>query len=282
MRKLDKNIIMFESKTNVILYKNANKAYLIDSGNNEKILKEILIYLEENHLTLSHIINTHCHADHTFFNSYLQNKTNCKISSSIKENIFIENSAYNLDILFGGNSNFLKSNHRLYYTDTKTVNLPSLENISYISLAGHSYDMIGILLENKYFFIGDAIFSLKELNYFPFIYDVSKFMNTLDKLLKYKDKIIISSHIGIIDNLEEMIMLNKRYVEDTIKIILSLFIDKIDFESLFIKYLDYRNLKANETTYFLYKSTFKSFINYMINKNILTYEIELNKIYLIK
>ena len=282
MRKLNENIIMFESKTNVILYKNGNKAYLIDSGNDEKVLKEILVYLEENHLTLSYIINTHCHADHTFFNFYLQNKVNCKISSSAKENVFIENSDYNLDVLFGGNSDFLKDNHKLYYSNTKTAILPSIDNISYISLAGHSYDMIGIILEDKYFFVGDAIFSLKELNYFPFIYDVSKFINTLDKILKYKDKIIISSHIGIVDNLEKMILLNKKYVENTIKIIFSLFNDKIDLESLFIKYLDYRNLKANETTYFLYKSTFKSFINYMITKNILVYDIELNKVYLIK
>ena len=100
--------------------------------------------------------------------------------------------------------------------------------------------------------------------------------------MKYKDKIIISSHIGIVDNIEKMILLNNKYVENTIKIIFSLFNDKIDLESLFIKYLDYRNLKANETTYFLYKSTFKSFINYMITKNILVYDIELNKVYLIK
>ena len=157
MRKLNENIIMFESKTNVILYKNGNKAYLIDSGNDEKVLKEILVYLEENHLTLSYIINTHCHADHTFFNFYLQNKVNCKISSSAKENVFIENSDYNLDVLFGGNSDFLKDNHKLYYSNTKTAILPSIDNISYISLAGHSYDMIGIILEDKYFFVGDAI-----------------------------------------------------------------------------------------------------------------------------
>lgn len=142
--------------------------------------------------------------------------------------------------------------------------------------------MIGILIDNKYFFIGDSIFSLKELEYFPYIHDIDEFLNTLNVLKKYKDKTIISSHIGIISNLLELIDLNQEFINKNIKIILSLINKKIDIDSLFLKYLDNRTLKTNKTTYFLYKKTFNSYINYLVKNNLIKFVFENNSIYLIK
>lgn len=281
MKKLNENLILFESKTNVLLYINKNNAYLIDSGNDINLCDEILDYLDKNNLTLKYIINTHSHSDHIKCNNYLKNKTNCLITSSDKERVLIENSDINLNIISNGNISLIKENDYLNFKETKTKKLPNIDNISYIKLDGHSYDMLGILIEDKYFFIADSLFSLKELNYFPFIYDVSKFLKTLDKILNYKDKIIISSHSGIIDAIQELCYQNKKYVIKTIGIIRSLIKDKIDLEELFLKFLNYRNLKTNKTTYFLYKNTFKSFINYMIEEKIINYEIIGNKFYLL-
>ena len=270
--------ILFEAKTNILLYRRENNAYLIDSGNDKNLILDVLDYIKKNNLNLNYVINTHCHSDHTFYNYYLEERTDCLVSSTKTENIFIENSFINLDILFG---NILKNNNYLSFKSVKTVSLPNIENLEYINLEGHSYDMIGILIEDKYFFVADSIFSLKELSYFPFIYDVSKFLKSLDIILNYKDKIIISSHHGILDNVEKNYLINKEYIAKTTSIIKSLIKNKISFDELFLLFLDYRGLKTNETTYFLYRSTFKSFLIYMIEEKLIKYEINDNKFYLV-
>lgn len=279
--KLNNNLILFEDKTNILLYTNNTNAYLIDTSNNRKTIDKVIEYLKDNNLNLKYIINTHSHVDHTKYNYYLKKITNCKITTSNKERFFLENNDLNYDLLSCGLENIIVKNEFFSNQKIKTSRLPRIKNIEYINLKGHSYDMIGILIDDKYFFIGDSIFSLKELKYFPYIYDIDEFLNTLNELKKYKDKIIISSHIGIISNLLELIDLNKKNIYENIEILLSLINNKIDINSLFLKYLDNKSLKTNEITYFLYKKTFNSYVNYLVKNNLVKFVLENNLIYLV-
>lgn len=280
--KLNDNLILFEGRTNILLFISNNNAYLIDTGNNKEIVDKVIKYLKNNNLNLKYIINTHSHVDHIKYNYYLQKITNCKIATSNLERFLLENNDLNNDLLSLGLESILKENEFFSNQDIKASKLPCIKNLKYTNLKGHSYNMIGILIDNKYFFIGDSIFSLKELEYFPYIHDIDEFLNTLNVLKKYEDKTIISSHIGIISNLLELIDLNQEFINKNIKIILSLINKKIDIDSLFLKYLDNRTLKTNKTTYFLYKKTFNSYINYLVKNNLIKFVFENNSIYLIK
>lgn len=52
MKKILDNLYMFESKTNVLLYKNKKKCILIDTGKSVNLKSEIKEYIDNNNLKL--------------------------------------------------------------------------------------------------------------------------------------------------------------------------------------------------------------------------------------
>ena len=199
MKKILNNLFMFESRTNVLLYVKCDDCYLIDSGKNIEMKNEIFKFLCDNNLKLRAIINTHCHSDHVSNNDICD-----KVLASNLEKTIIENSGFQLDILYGGrHPNFMESCF-VASKSFKAFCLEKIDNIKYINLPGHSYNMIGVCIDDKVLYIGDAIYSEREINKIPYTYDIEKFLNSLEDLKKYDDKVIISSHIGI-----ELIGINK-------------------------------------------------------------------------
>lgn len=280
MKRINNNLIMFEAKTIVLLYTHNNRCYLFDSGNSEECKNEVLDYISNNHLKLEFLINTHCHSDHCQFNNEIQEKTGCKVCCSEEENLYINNEQLQLNMLYGGNSSFLKDNKFLFSKKGNNGNLPKIENLQFVNFPGHSYNMVGILIENEFLFIGDALFSEREMEGFPYLYDVEKFLESLSLMEKYHDKVIISSHIGIIGNNIKLIELNRQYVYEVIRIIKKKCSKNISYEKLFTNFMQYKKLLSNNTSYFLYNSTFKSYLNYMIINNIIKYTIRDNSIFI--
>lgn len=265
MKKILNNLFMFESKTNVLLYVNNNKCFLIDSGKCSKMKEEISNFLLEKKLNLSAIINTHCHSDHVSNDDI----SNCKILASDLERTIIENNKIQLDILYGGcHPNFMDSCF-VASKSFKVSDLEKIQNIEYIYLPGHSYNMIGVCIEKKVIYIGDAIFSQRELDKIPYIYDIENFLNSLNKLIKYKDKIIISSHLGVINNIDELIGFNITYLKNMIDMILDICKNKRTFDSILQFVCEKKNINLNIENYYLICSTIRSFISYLINNNLI-------------
>lgn len=265
MKKILNNLFMFESKTNVLLYVNKDKCFLIDSGKCSKMKEEILDFLLEKNLKLVAIINTHCHSDHISNNDI----NSCKILASDLEKTIIENNGFQLDILYGGrHPNFMDSCF-VASKSFKVSDLEKIENIEYIYFPGHSYNMIGVCIEKNVIYIGDAIFSEREINKIPYVYDIEKFLNSLKELRKYNDKIIISSHLGIIKNIDELIELNVLYVEKMINIILDICKNKKTFDSILEFICEEKNINLNIENYFLICSTIRSFLSYLIDNDLI-------------
>ena len=244
---------------------NGNGCFLIDSGKSMELKDEILKYLLDNNLKLKAIINTHCHSDHVSNDDICD----CKVLASDLEKTIIENSGLQLDILYGGkHPNFMES----CFVASKSFNtsdLERIENINYINLSGHSYNMIGVCVEGKVLYIGDAIYSEREINKIPYTYDVEKFLNSLEELKKYDNKIIISSHIGIIDNIDELIKFNKLYVENMINIILDICKSKKTFDNIIELVCEKKCINLSIENYFLISSSIKSFLSYLIDKDLI-------------
>ena len=265
MIKLFEKIYMFESKTNILLYIKQNDCYLIDSGKSEELAKQVNDFIKEKHLTLKGIINTHCHSDHVSNNSIF----NSNIYASDVESIFIENYDFQLDILYGGKHPKFIEDTYLYTESFKTNDLIHLDEIEYIKLPGHSYNMIGVLIENKVLYIGDALFSEKELKGIPYLYDIEKFLKSIEKLKDYKDFKIISSHIGIVDDLDNIININKNFVNEINNIIIECCKNEKSFDEIMSYICQKKNISLNNVNFLLIESTLKSFISYLIDNGLL-------------
>lgn len=264
--KIKNNLYMFESKTNSLLYVNKNDCFLIDPGKSKKMKEEIQNFILQNNLNLKAIINTHSHSDHVSNNDINDCKT---IYASDVEKTIVENPSFQLDILYGGKHPDFFENSFLASNSFKTEPLKTLPNIEYINLAGHSYNMIGVLIEKDVLYIGDALFSEEELQGIPYLYDVCKFVDSLKKLEQYKNITIISSHIGVIDNIDNLIKSNIDFINKLVNDIIDFCNEEKSFDEIFEYVCKRRCIELNLVNYFLILSTIKNFISYLIDKKLL-------------
>ena len=263
MKKIKDNLYMFESKTNVLLYIIKNDCYLIDTGKGSTLKKEIENFILDNNLNLKGIINTHSHSDHVSNNDI----NNCEnIYANDVERLIIENSYLQLDILYGGKHPEFLERTFLHSNSFKTKSLPDLPNLEYIDLKGRSSNMIGVLIENDVLYVGDAIFSEYELKSVPYVYDVNMFLESLNKLKEYKNLTIISSHIDIIDDIDNIIESNINYINNLVNDILSFCTNSKSFEEIFKYICQSKNIELNIVNYYIINTTIKNIISYLLDK----------------
>lgn len=187
LTKLGEKTYCIQNPTNIGIYKLDNeKVCLIDTGNDKESGRKILKIINEQNWQVECIINTHSNADHVGGNKFIQDRTNCKILSSKIETAIINNPELEPALLYGAmplnelNNKFLLAKE----SNCQVIdnNLP--DGLEHFTLKGHFIDMIGIKTSDNIYFLGDSIFSEETINKYHifFIYDVEKYLQTLDFL----------------------------------------------------------------------------------------------------
>ena len=201
---LSENIALIAGYNNIGIIKNGENTVLIDSGNGTKAAKFICKLLTERDLTPSTIINTHSHADHCGGNNYIQKKYGVEIISTLKESLFIENPFLESFCFFSGSKPIKELTNRFLLaapsrvtriiTADEKIRVADFE-ISFLSLAGHSPEQIGVVV-NNIIFCGDAFFSEQVLNKYklPFLCDLDNSIKALELLLETDYELYIPSH----------------------------------------------------------------------------------------
>jgi glyoxylase-like metal-dependent hydrolase (beta-lactamase superfamily II) len=218
--------------SNAGLYMFKKHCVLIDAGSSPEEGKEIVDYMISKGLTLEAIIITHAHADNLAGAHYIKNKTKAKLYASKEEASIIENprkATYSViipelkevEVTEGKVEGEGDASKVIHFIPTKktvvqntilkhekcivdgklTSEKPFLMESSkhkfeIIPLPGHSSGQIGIVTPDKVFFIGDSIYSGKELSDSPIPYsaDVTKTRKTLDYLLHSKYTLFVPTH----------------------------------------------------------------------------------------
>lgn len=282
--KLTDKTYYISNRTNIGIYKiNDRDVYLIDSGNDKEAGKKIFKMIEREGWNLKGIISTHSNADHVGGNEYLKNKTNCDVFANGIEQAFMKYPILEPAFLYGGYPLCELKNKFLMAKETDVTdianNIP--QGLEYFDIKGHFFDMIGIKTSDNIYFLGDSLFSDEVINKYHifFIYDVNEFLKTLDFLETLNGKLYILSHVGVTDNLSELININRKKVLEIINNIKDYCLIERTFEEILKYIFDMYKIDMNVNQYVLVGSTIKSYLSYMNDQNILRYKFINNKMY---
>lgn len=284
LTKLGEKTYCIQNPANIGIYKlDDEKICLIDTGNDKESGRKILKIINEQNWQVECIINTHSNADHVGGNKFIQDRTNCKILSSKIETAIINNPELEPALLYGAmplnelNNKFLLAKE----SDCQVIdnNLP--EGLEYFTLKGHFIDMIGIKTSDNVYFLGDSIFSEETINKYHifFIYDVEKYLQTLDFLETLNGTFYIPSHVKPLTDLKELIKLNKNKINEICNAILNACQNPITTEEIIKKIFETYNLEININQYALLGSTIKSYLTYLNNQNRVEYFFKDNLLY---
>lgn len=271
-----------KNHTNIGIYKiDDENVYLVDSGNDKDCGKKILKILDENHLKVKGIINTHSHADHIGGNKIIQDRTQCDIYAYRIEKCFTEYPILESSFLYGGYPFRELKNKFLLAKGSKgsDIEISLLDGLEFFPLKGHSFDMIGLKTKDDIYFLADALASeeaIKKYHVF-LLYDVKEYFNTLDFLSNLKGKKYILSHTEELTDLSHLIDLNRKKMIEIMDKIYQFCEKNRTFEEILKEIFDSYHLVMDSNQYLLVGSTIRSYLSYLYEEGKLSYQCEKNR-----
>lgn len=271
-----------ESPAKMGIYEDVDGVYVIDSGNDKETGRKIKKILEEKNWNLKAILNTHSNADHIGGNQFLQKRFNCPIYSTSMENAAIENTILEPSFLYGGYP-FATLRHKfLMAQQSQTSNIADAklpDGFEILHLPGHFWDMIGFKTPDDIYFMADCISSESILNkyHISFIYDVKKYLETLDYISTLKGKLFIPAHTETTENIAALADINRKKVYEIIELLLSYCQTPSTSEEVLKKVFDHYHLVMDASQYVLVGSTIRSYLSYLTDEKKLVTEIVDNR-----
>ncbi len=271
-----------ECPAKIGIYEDTDGVYVIDSGNDKEAGRKIKKILEQKNWTLKAILNTHSNADHIGGNQFLQKRFNCPIYSTPMENAVTENTILEPSFLYGGYP-FSALRHKfLMAQPSQTQNIVEAklpDGFEILSLPGHFWDMIGFKTPDNVYFMADCISSETILNkyHISFIYDVKKYLETLDYISTLQGKLFIPAHTETTEDIAALADINRKKVYEIIELIVSFCQTPSTSEEVLKKVFDYYNLVMDASQYVLVGSTIRSYLSYLVDEQKLTTEVVDNR-----
>ena len=272
--KLIGSTYYISNRTNIGVFKlNLKDVCLIDTGNDKDAGKKILKILNEENLNVKYIINTHSHADHIGGNKIIKKRCDCEILASDGEKCFINNPLFEPTFLYGSKIFRELDNKFLRANESDCQSLKEINGLEYISLKGHSYNMIGVKTKDNVYFLGDALVSEETINKYHlfFLYDVREYLNTLDYLETLEGKFYIPAHTQVVANLFPLININRNKIKEICDVILNI-CDGKNIDNIVKEVFKFYQLKMNCNQYFLVSSTIKAYLTYLLEEEKIKYE----------
>jgi len=281
--KFSENTYYIKNAVNIGVIKTSdNKVCLIDSGADKDTGKKVLRLLEAEGLEVEYIISTHSHADHIGANSFIKEKTGCKIFANKAEVPFCNYTYFEPAFLWGSlpfeeiKSKFLLA-QECETRDISQLDLPS--SLEIIPLPGHCFDMIGVKTKDGVFFVSDALFSEKtaEKYHICYIYDVKAYLETLNELKNTQARLFVPAHCEASEDITSLCEINKTKVLAISEDILGICAEGKMFEDILKAVFDKYSLTMNATQYLLVGATLKAYLTYLKNENKIEFFFEDNR-----
>lgn len=271
--------------TNIGIVDRDGGVYLVDSGNDKDAGRNILKGLKERDWTLKAIVNTHSNADHIGGNRYLQEMTKCEIWATVGEAAFINTPVLEGSFLWGG---FPYKELRTKFFEAKPSEVTTIihggearDGMSFIALPGHFFDMIGVLTDDKVFYLGDSLFGERTLEKYkiPYIYDVKAYRSSIERLKGIEAEYYVPSHGEVQTDIGPLADLNLGKVDEIEGRLTSILRKRMPFEDILGAMCDAYGISLDYGQYVLVGNTMRSFLAYLYNEGRASYEIEGNVMY---
>ncbi|MBQ3626430.1 MAG: MBL fold metallo-hydrolase [Synergistaceae bacterium] len=263
-----------------------DSAVLIDSGNDKDAGRKVLKILNQQGWHLNAIYNTHSNADHIGGNKYLQDKTGCVIYAPDIEAAFTRHTILEPSFLYGG---YPPSNlcHKFLMAQESNAQVLSQdvlpEDWELIDLPGHFFDMAGFRTGDGIVYLADCLSSCETLEKykFVFIFNVSAYLETLERVKAMSAKLFIPAHADASENIAALAQANIDSVNQNADLILRLCERPVSFDLLLQKIFNELKLNMTYEQHALAGSTVKSYLSWLndsgklralINNNILVWE----------
>ena len=261
----------------------AGNATLIDTGNDKEAGRKINQHLNNNSWTLKTILNTHSNADHIGGNAFLQQRADCKILSTEIENLYTKHPYLEPSFLYGGyppaplRNKFLMAQPSI---PTSDIMESAPEGFEIVSLPGHYFDMIGVRTPDDILFLGDCLSGahIVEKYHVNFIYDVAKYLETLDTIETLDAKLYIPAHAEPVEEIHTLAALNRNKVLEIIALIVDLCGEEQTTEELLKRIFDHYGLQMDFNQHVLVGSTARSYLAYLLDHNRVAASFEGNRL----
>ena len=270
--KVSEQCYYIDSPSKVGIYKqNDSDVYLIDSGSDKGSAKKTLKICEENNWNIKGIINTHAHADHIGGNAYVQEHTGCDVFCSSSELTLIEHTTLNPIQIYGGYYPAELTHKFFLAKDSKGKSIDSADfpsELTVYDISGHSLGMIAIVAPDGTAFVGDIVSSEEVMNKYGITYllDIKKHLQSLDFVENLDAKKFVMSHVDTVDDIRELIKLNRDKINEISDKILELCKEPLSFELLLKALFEHYEIAMNIRQHALVGSTVRSYLSYLKNE----------------
>lgn len=259
-----------------------DEVYIIDSGSDKDAGRKVRQILERQQWKLKGILNTHSNADHIGGNAYLKRNTGCDIFAGGIEGAFTENPILEPSFLYGGYP-FKELRHKFLMAQESEVkgfdNEAFPKEIEVIPLPGHFFDMVGFKTPDRTVFLADCISSKETLDKYgiSFIYNVEKYLDTLDEIKSIEGKIFVPSHAPVKEDISDLADYNREKVFETAEKIKNICKTPKIFEDILKAVFEAYRLVMNYEQYVLIGSTLRSYLSWLKEKEEIEAEIADNR-----
>lgn len=271
--------------TNVGLYVSAERALLVDSGNDKEAARRLNRLLADRGWSVDGIVNTHSNADHAGGNAYFQGKGGCRLYATAEEAAFIESPVIEAAFLWGGfappelRNKFFEARpsrvtDRIVFPEGPAKGggfrfVSFHEGCEAFPLEGHFFSMIGVRTPDGVAFLADSLFGeeVLEKHKIPFIYNPKAFMETLRRLPSLEADIFVPSHGPVLRGSAALASLASKNLERAEavaeRIVSSVGQGASGFDDILSSVAASFGIRLDAAQYALVGSTIRSFLTYL-------------------
>lgn len=281
---LKDNCYYLKGAVNIGLININDNAILIDTGIDKQTAKSMEKIIKSKNWQVTHIINTHAHADHFGGSQYLKESFQAKVLAPKVEGIIMEHPVYEPFYLFGGahpinelKNKFLQGSpvNIDEYIEPGPINIYE-KTLEIVALPGHTMGQIGILFEDI-LYLADAAFGPQVLNKhgIPYFVDIDLQLKTLDYLETLNCSYYLPAHGEVVTNIKDLTKENRQYIYNIANKIREI-LPGTTVEIL-AKLLNSLKINVNNPgQYFLMQAATLAYISYLNNTREITWEITSN------
>ena len=270
LHHLKGNTYYIDGPTNCGVYvlNDKKEVLLFDCGTEEDSPK-IYETLKNNGMTITYLVFSHCHSDHSQGCHFIYEKTHCKMIASKVERGFFRDPKLDIGFLYGGypldeydgKLMHVDMNDEIYALDQ----IP--DGVEWFHLPGHHWGMIGIKTKDDVYFVADTLGSidLVERAHILLIYDVKGYLESLNFVESLDGKMVVPSHNPATTNIKPVVEFNRKTMYEIMNLLLDYLKEEHNCTECCQFIFDHYKLRISYNKYMLILSTIRSYLSYLSN-----------------